>query len=120
MLNKKVEVFAVYIFSFSLESIYLDKKAQIAFLFIEKVIILDKYSDFANIFLEQQFQVLPKQTELNQYTIKLQNGKQLFYRSIYSLKLMELETLKISIKTNLGNSFIWPSKPSASALILFV
>ena len=33
---------------------------------------------------------------------------------------MELKILKIYIKTNLANSFIWPSKSHAGILILFV
>ena len=39
-------------FSLSLESINLNKKVEIVSLFIEEVTILDKYSDFADIFSE--------------------------------------------------------------------
>lgn len=45
--------------------IYPDKKAWIAFLLIEKVTILDKYSDFANVFSEKKALVLLEQTNLN-------------------------------------------------------
>ena len=38
---------------------------------------------------------------------------------MYSLKQVELETLKAYIKTKLANDFIKPSKSSANALILF-
>ena len=41
-------------------------------------------------------------------------------KPIYNLGLMELETLKTYIKTNLTNSFIRPSKSAISASILFV
>lgn len=33
--------------------IYLNKKAQIAFFLIKNIIILDKYSDFAKVFLKK-------------------------------------------------------------------
>ncbi len=41
------------------------------------------------------------------------------YGPIYSLGPVELETLKSYIENNLANGFIWPSKFSAGALILF-
>ena len=56
---------------------------------------------------------------MNKHAIKLEEGKQLLFGPIYSLRPVELETLKIYIKTNLANSFIRPSKSSAGALILF-
>ena len=63
--------------------------------------------------------MLPKQTDLNKHAIELKGGKQLFYRPIYSLRLVELETLKIYIKTYLKTGFIWSSKFSVGAPILF-
>lgn len=48
----------------------------------------------------------------------MEENKQSFYKSIYSLKLVELEILKIYIKTNLVNTFIWPFKFFATASIL--
>lgn len=63
--------------------------------------------------------MIPKYTEINTYAINLKKGRQSPYRSIYSLKLLELETVKIYIKINLANSFIRFSKSPASALILF-
>ena len=62
---------------------------------------------------------LLKHTKMNDYTIKLKEVKQALSGLIYSLKPVELEILKIYIKTNLANSFIQPSKSSARALILF-
>lgn len=55
-----IKVFIVHVFSFRPKSIYPNKKAQIAFLLTKKVIIPDKYLDFANIFLKQQALVLPE------------------------------------------------------------
>ena len=56
---------------------------------------------------------------MNEHAIKLEEGKQPLFGPIYSLGLVELETLKTYIKTNLANSFIRPSKSLARAPILF-
>lgn len=47
VVNENVEVFVVYIAS--LLTIHLAKKAQIAFLFIKKLKILEKYSNYAGV-----------------------------------------------------------------------
>ena len=78
-----------------------------------------KYLDFSDIFSAEEALVLPEQTKLNEYAIELEDGKQPPYRQIYSLKLVELETLKTYIKTHLKIGFILPSKSPTSALILF-
>ena len=44
--------------------------------------------------------------KINEHTIELEKGKQLLSGSIYNLRLVKLETLKIYIKTNLANGFI--------------
>ena len=62
---------------------------------------------------------LPENTGINEHIIELEKGKQLSFGPIYSLGLVELETLKTYIKTNLANSFIWPFKFFAEAYILF-
>lgn len=100
-------------------STHLNKEAQIAFLLIKKVIILKKYSDFPDIFLEQKVLVLLQQTNLNKHAIELEKDKQPIYWPIYSLGSVELEILKMYNKTNLKIKFIWPFKPFASAFILF-
>lgn len=56
---------------------------------------------------------------MNKHIIKLIKGKQSLYRPIYTLSLVELETLKIYIETHLKKSFIQPSKSFTRALILF-
>ena len=43
---------------------------------------------------------------INEYAIELKEDKQPLFGLIYSLGLVELETLKIYIKTNLANGFI--------------
>ncbi len=62
---------------------------------------------------------LPENTSINKYTIKLVKGKQPPYGSIYSRKLVELETLKIDIKPHLKTRFIWSSKSPVGVSILF-
>ena len=78
-----------------------------------------EYEDFLDVFSTKKALVLPEQTELNEHAIKLENGKQLFYRPFYRLGLMELEILKTYIKTHLKTRFIQPSKSPADAPILF-
>ena len=62
---------------------------------------------------------LSENTGKNEHTIKLEEDKQLLFGPIYSLKPTKLEILKTYIKTNLANSFIWPSKSLIRALIFF-
>ena len=70
----------VHMASFNLAlKIHLDKKAQIFFLIIKKVKILDKYSAFTNVFSEKKALILLERSKLNEHTIDLEDGKQLFY-----------------------------------------
>ena len=78
-----------------------------------------EYSDFADVFSPDLASELPEHTRINDYAIKLVDGQQPLYRSIYGLGSVELETLKAYIETNLANEFIRPSKSPAGALILF-
>lgn len=52
--------------------------------------------------------------------MNLIKDQQLSYRPIDALKLMELETLKTYIETNLANSFIRPFKFFIDAPIFFI
>ena len=56
---------------------------------------------------------------LNEHVIKLVEGKQPLYGPIYTLSLVELETLKIYIETHLKTEFIWPLKSLTSIPIFF-
>ena len=78
-----------------------------------------KYLDSSDVFSAEKALVLPEQTELNKHAIELEEGKQPPYRPIYSLGPVELETLKIYIKTHLKTGFIQTSKSPADAPILF-
>ena len=101
-------------------TIHLAKKAWLALLLAKKVIVPNKYSDFADDIWEKSANVFPEQTGANKHAIKLKEGKQPPYGPIYSLAPVKLETLKTYIETNLANSFIQASKSSAGAPILFV
>ena len=64
------------------------------------------YINYSNIFLIKNAIKLLKYTKINNYAIKLEKNKQSLFNSIYSLELVELEILKIYIKTSLVNNFI--------------
>ena len=120
MLDKNVEAFVIHMILFTSQIIiYPAWKAQIALLLAEKVTVPAKYSDFVNVFLKNSAKVLPKRTVMIKRIINLEEGKQPSYGSIYSLKPVELKTLKTYIKNNLANHFIWALKSLADAPILF-
>ena len=124
-LNAEYEIYIVYVASFnsisliaSLGSTPLDvhssQKPQISSLIAEEALtkVPIKYSDFADVFSLDLASKLPEYTGINDQAIELVNGQQPPYRPIYSLKPIELETLKAYIKTNLANGFInHPSHP---------
>ena len=78
-----------------------------------------EYSDYINVFLAKNAAELLENTEMNEHAIELEEGKQPSFGPIYSLSPVELETLKIYIKTNLANSFIRSFKSPVGALIFF-
>ena len=121
MLDENVEAFVVHVSSLgSRMTIHPARKAQLALLLTEEVTVPVEYSDFADVFSEKSANVLPEQTGANEHAIELEEGKQPPYRPIYSLRPVELKTLKTYIKTNLANGFIRASKSPAGAPILFV
>ena len=67
----------------------------------------------------QKVTKLPEYIEINNHTIKLEKSKQPLFRLIYSLRPVVLKMLKIYIKTNLVNGFIWLFKSPIGAPILF-
>ena len=62
---------------------------------------------------------LSENMEINEYAIELIDRKQSLYRSIYTLSLIELETLKTYIEIHLKTSFIQPFKFFVRASIYF-
>ena len=105
--------------------VYSKKQAQIeahvgALLFNKALTeILAKYFDYSDIFLAEYVAKLPENTGINKHAIKLEEGKQPSFGPIYSLGSIELETLKIYIKTNLANGFIQFFKSFVGVPILF-
>ena len=95
-------------------------KAQIALFIAKKVTVFIKYSDFANIFSKELAKVLPKHTRINKHAFELEEDKQSPYKLIYSLRPVELKTLKTYIEINPANGFIRPLKSPAGAFIIFV
>lgn len=88
--------------------VYLLQRVQIVLLKVSKAptFIFLKYADFANIFSKDLASELQKHTKINNYTINMIEEYQLSYKPIYSLKQIDIEILKIYIKTHLINDFI--------------
>ena len=82
--------------------------------------VLIKYFDYSNVFSAENAIELPENTGINEHIIKLVEGKQSSFGLIYSLEPVELEILKIYIKTNLVNNFIQPSKSLAKTSIFLI
>lgn len=81
--------------------------------------ICPEYADYVDVFSTNLAIQLPENTGMNEYVIELVESKQPSYRPIYSLSLVELETLKTYIKTYLKTEFICPFKSPAGAPIIF-
>ena len=96
-------------------------KAQVEALLFDKAPteISAEYSNYSNVFSAENTAELSENIKINEYIIKLEEVKHPLFKPIYSLSLVELEILKIYIKTNLANGFTWPSKFPVGALILF-
>ena len=62
---------------------------------------------------------LSEYTKINNHAIELIDKQQPPYEPIYSLKPIELEILKIYIKTNLANGFMRHFKSLVGASIFF-
>lgn len=96
-------------------------RAQIALFKVDETYttVFFEYSNFADSFSLELIAELLEYIEINIHTIDLIDGKQLLYRPIHSLELVEFKTFKINIKTNLANDFIRPFKSIIDASILF-
>ncbi len=97
------------------------RKVQIAYLKADEAPtkVPSKYADFSDVFLPKMAIELPKYTGINDHAIELVDNRQPPYSPIYSLRPVELETLKVYIKNNLVNGFIKPSKSPIRAPSLF-
>ena len=122
-LNADDETFVVYITALAEPTtmlIHLSCQAQVAALTSKETRIPTEYSDISDVFSSDSVAELPEHTGINDYPINLQDDKQLPYGPIYSLRQVELETLKTYIEANLASGFIRPSKSSSGTPILFV
>ena len=101
--------------------VHLKTQAQVGALLFDEAYtkVLADYSDYNNVFLAENAAELLENTGINEHAIELKEGKQPPFGPIYSLGLVELETLMTYIKTNLANGFIWPFKSPAKAPIFF-
>ena len=74
-------------------------KAQVGALLFNKTLteILAEYSNYSNVFSAKYAAKLLENTRKNEHAIKLEEGKQPSFEPIYSLGLVELETLKTYI-----------------------
>lgn len=77
------------------------------------------YKNYADVFCPDLTMERPKNIGINEHALKLIESKQTPYRTIYAISPVELEILKIYIKTHLKTEFIWTSKSSASTSIFF-
>ena len=120
-LNEEDETFVVHIAALSVDSnVHPSRQAQIALLDVEEVIIPSEYTEYTDVFSSDSAAEPPKHTDINDYSINLIDDKQPPYGPIYSLRPVELETLKTYIEINLANNFIRPSKSPTGASILFI
>ncbi len=120
-LDKNSETFVIYVSVLKATTIYPFRATQIAVLQWDKAPteISAEYSDNADVFSSDLAMELSENTGLNEHAIELVEGKPPPYGPIYALSLVELETLKIYIKTHLKTGFIQPFKSPASAPIFF-
>ena len=124
-LDKKSGTFVVHVAALEAPlagmAIHPSQTAQILALIQDKAFtkVPPKYADYVDVFSFDLAMELPKKTGINKQAIELQDSKQPPYGPIYSLGLVELETLKTCIKTHLKTGFIWPSKSPAGAPTLF-
>lgn len=96
-LDSKDETSILYIASIIIDiNVHLLYISQIAFLKANKTLtcMLFKYTKFAEIFFKDLVAELPKHTKINDHAIDLIKWHQLFYKSIYNLGPMKLETVK--------------------------
>ena len=119
--NSKTFVMHVAIWEQEEMPVHMEKQAQVGALIFNEALtkVPVEYSDYSNIFSAENAAEFLENTRINEHAIELEKSKQPPFRPIYSLGPVELEMLKMYIKTVLANSFIRPSKSPAGAPILF-
>lgn len=66
----------------------------------------EKYVKYVDVFSKKVTIKLPKYMEINDHPLDLEEGKKPPYKPRYSLRPVELKTLKTYIEDNLKNGFI--------------
>ena len=77
-ITKNPKVFIIYVSFLSVKlkiTIHKAWNTQIALLLVEKIIVLAEYSNFANLFLKNLLQILPRRMCINKHIIKWVDGK---------------------------------------------
>ncbi len=123
-LEPEHEAFVVHVVALSVDAgdeVHLSKRAQIAHLKADEppTKVPSKYADFADVCSPKLAAELPKHTGINDHAIELVDDWQPSYNPIYSLRPVELETLKAYIENNLAGGFIRPFKSPTGAPIFF-
>ncbi len=123
-LDLEHEAFVVHVAALSVDlgdEVHPSRRVQIAHLKADEALteVPNEYADFADVFSPKLAAELPEHTGINDHAIELVDDRQPPYGPIYSLKPVELETLKAYIENNLASGFIRPFKSSAGAPILF-
>ena len=78
-----------------------------------------EYNEYSDVFSDSNAIELPKLRPID-HAIDLIDGKQPPYDPIYNLNMVELETLRGYIESNLANGFIRPSTSPARSSILSI
>lgn len=124
--NPNIKTLVVYVVFFASSNFDLEVypfwQTQIVSLIVDKpfISVFFKYTNFINIFSKDLAAKLLKYIRINNHAIDLVKNQQPPYETIYSLKLMKLEILKIYIEIYLSNSFINMCKSPATTFVLFV
>lgn len=83
-----------------------------------KIILPTEYTDFADIFSNQNADVLPKHS-MHDLAIKTEERKQLLFNLVYNHSAMKLQTFCEYINNMLAKIFITSSKSPINAPVLF-
>ena len=82
-MDENIKAYVVYVSFLELKmTIHLVREVQMILLLAEEVIVSAKYSDFANVFLEESANISSKRKKVKKYAIKLEKSKQPRYKPI--------------------------------------
>lgn len=118
-MHENVKTFVIHVAT--LPALLIDPiwETQLALLFVHEIHIEmpPKYFDYADVFSLNLVMDLPKDIEMNNYVIKLEQGKQPPYNLIYSLGPGKMEIIKTYIEIYPKTGFIQTSISSVRVSI---